>query len=170
MMHPEPSPENAFLAEHARLLWDSHRRLTGRPLLPDADPRDPVAIAGALYHAPFVLLSHDTAADPLFNYANLTAQRLFELAWGEFVGMPSRYSAEPLARAERERLLARVASHGYIDDYSGVRVARSGRRFLIRAATVWNLLDDAGTLRGQAAMFACWEDLPSGSQGGRLSK
>jgi hypothetical protein len=69
--------------------------------------------------------------------------------------MPSRYSAEPLARAERESLLARVAADGYISDYSGVRIARSGARFLVRNATVWNLVESRGIV-GQAAFFSDW--------------
>jgi hypothetical protein len=35
-------------------------------------------------------------------------------------------------------------ARGFIDDYAGVRIARTGRRFLIQRATVWNLTDDQG--------------------------
>ena len=45
------------------------------------------------------------------------------LGWDDFTSMPSRLSAEPLAQEERDRLLARVGSHGYIDDYSGIRIS-----------------------------------------------
>lgn len=152
----EPGPANGYLAEHAQRLLASHRRLTGRELLPAATA---ATAARLLYEAPFVVLSHDTAADPVFNYANLAAQRLFEMPWGEIVGLPSRYSAEPLLRDERQRLLERVARDGYIDDYQGVRIARSGRRFLVRRATVWNLYDEAGAAIGQAATFADWQPL-----------
>jgi hypothetical protein len=116
-------------------------------------------IQRTLYHAPFVVLSHDTGDDPLFAYANLAAQERFELPWAEIVGMPSRFSAEPLARDERQRLLERVARDGYIDDYSGVRIAKSGRRFMIRRATVWNLIDAHGNKTGQAATFSDWQAL-----------
>ncbi|ABW14794.1 conserved hypothetical protein [Parafrankia sp. EAN1pec] len=40
--------------------------------------------------APFGLLAHDASTDPLFVYANKTAQQRFEYTWDEFVGMPSR--------------------------------------------------------------------------------
>jgi hypothetical protein len=102
------------------------------------------------------MLSHDTQADPCFNYANQTAQRVFELPWAEIVGMLSRYSAEPLAREAREQLLARVTAAGHIDDYSGVRIAHSGKRFMVRHATVWNLFDENGLNCGQAACFSEW--------------
>ncbi len=75
------------------------------------------------------------------------------------MGLPSRYSAEPLAREERARLLAQVARQGYTDDYAGVRVSASGRRFLVRRATVWNLIAPDGALCGQAATFAEWQML-----------
>jgi hypothetical protein len=154
---PAPGLANAFLAEHVELLLRTYRHWTGRDLLA-ANLRGPAA-ARALYEAPFALLSHDTQPDPCFSYANLTAQRLFEFSWPEIVGLPSRLSAEPLLREERERLLARVAAHGYIDDYSGVRIGKTGRRFRIQRATVWNLLDGRGQFCGQAACFADWQDL-----------
>ncbi len=156
---PEPAESNGYRSELAAVILRCHRRLTGRDLLPGDLPGLPVA--RALYEAPFVVLAHDTAADPLFTYANLTAQRLFEMPWREIVGMSSRYSAEPLLREERQRLLERVSRNGYIDDYQGVRISRTGRRFLVRNATVWNLSDDDGSPLGQAATFAEWTPIDS---------
>lgn len=152
---PEPCAANDWLSSHAERLLSAYRHWTGRSLIgPGADP---VETARALYEADFVVLSHDTAPDPRFDYANLAAQRLFERAWPEMVGLPSRFSAEPLARGERERLLEMVARQGYTDSYSGVRVSASGRRFLVRQATVWNLIAPDGTPYGQAAAFSDWQ-------------
>ncbi|MFP4247910.1 MAG: MEKHLA domain-containing protein [Halochromatium sp.] len=135
------------------MLCASYQRLTGRDLIiADTNPSP----AEALYHAPFVVLSHGTEPDPIFNYANLSAQRLFEMTWAQLTAMPSRLSAEPLSREERAHLLAAVAEHGFIDDYRGVRVSSSGRRFMIEQATVWNLTDAQGRPAGQAATFAQW--------------
>lgn len=153
MLLAEPQESNDFLDALARRLVESHWRLTGRALLAEGAGGE---VGRALYFAPFVVLAHDAADDPRFIYANLAAQALFELPWPEIVGMPSRLSAEPVAREERQRLLERVGRDGYIDDYSGVRVAKSGRRFMIRRATVWNLLDADGNKTGQAATFAEW--------------
>jgi len=144
---------------HALLMLSSHQRFVGRPLLLRSPGESDEALARRLYTAPFGLLSHDDQADPCFNYANLVAQQLFERSWYELVGMPSRLSAEAPERAERDRFLARVAAHGYIDDYAGIRVARSGRRFRILRATVWNLVDAAGRQIGQAAAIPAWEPL-----------
>lgn len=154
---PAPDEGNGFLADHASLLTASYRHWTGRDLV---DPGlSSVAQARALYQAPFVAASHGTEADPVFNYGNRAALALFEATWETFTALPSRLSAEPVARAERERLLARVHAHGFIDDYSGVRISTRGRRFRIARATVWNVIDAAGAPRGQAVMFCDWEYL-----------
>ncbi len=154
---PAPAKSNGFLAQHARRLIESHRRRTRRDLVDPGLP--PVEQARALYEAPFVVASHDTGADPVFNYGNRAALALFETGWAEFTSMPSRLSAEPVAREERTRLLARVNDQGFIDDYSGVRISTLGRRFLIRRATVWNVVDEHDAPAGQAVMFRDWEYL-----------
>lgn len=52
-----------------------------------------------------------------------------------------------------------VLDKGYVTDYSGIRISSSGRRFSIKGATLWNVLDDDGVLHGQAATFSEWRDL-----------
>lgn len=136
------------------LLTGSYARLVGRSLVPaEAD-------ADWLYtEAPFAVLAHDTEDDPRFVYANRAAQACFGYSWAEFVGLPSRLSAETPERAARQALLDAVARDGYIADYRGVRIAKSGRRFWIEQAVVWELIDDAGRRVGQAATFERWVDL-----------
>jgi hypothetical protein len=43
-----------------------------------------------------------------------------------------------------------------VDNYSGIRISASGRRFRIENATVWNLADAGGRIHGQAATFHHW--------------
>lgn len=149
--------DNAFYREHAGILCSSYQHWTGQGLLsagePDAD------LAGRLFSAPFALVSHGTEADPLFNYGNATALALFEMSWEAFLRLPSRESAEAISREERAALLERVSREGFIDDYRGVRISARGRRFLIEEATVWNLIDEEGTHRGQAAKLDRWSFL-----------
>ena len=152
MQFSAPSVVNYYLAEHAQLLLSSYQRLTGKVLMSDASPQ-------ALYEAPFCLVSHNTAVDPIFNYANQTALALFDMQWRDFTQLPSRLSAANVNRAERARLLAAVASDGFIDDYAGERVSSTGQRFWIEQATVWNLVNEQGVYCGQAAMFAHWSYL-----------
>jgi hypothetical protein len=151
---PLPSPENAHLSHHIRLLRDSLRSLTGRELV---DPAlTDVEGAEAAFRAPFVLLSHNAERDPILTYANLCALELFEFSWDDAIALPSRLTAAAPERAERDRLLVEVAANGYIDDYSGIRISRNGRRFRIKRATVWKLTDEAGHYHGQAATFREW--------------
>lgn len=145
------------LVRHVALVRASYANLTGKMLIPAG-----IAEADApawLDRVSFALVSHNTAADPVFNYANQPALRLFEMAWDEFTITPSRLSAGPMDRDARAALLDRVTRNGYIDDYTGIRVASSGRRFMIRNATVFNLLDEYGRHYGQAALLAQWEAL-----------
>ena len=63
-----PSPANRYHVEHAERLRRTFHALTGRDLI---DPAlSPEAAAEALFHAPFVVLSHDAAPDPLLTYGN----------------------------------------------------------------------------------------------------
>lgn len=134
--------------DFAALLAGSFNRLVGRAL---AERTDATFLYG---QAPFCLLAHDGAADPVFIYANRPAQACFGYEWDEFLRLPSRLSAEAPVREERQRLLTAVQARGFIEDYAGVRVKKSGQRFLIEQAVVWELVDEAGVRHGQAAMFA----------------
>ena len=134
----------------------SYRQLTGNELVAGGDRDDPV---GALWVAPLAIVAHGTEADPVFFFGNRTALALFELDFNAFTQLPSRLSAEPLLREEREHLLERVGRDGLIDDYSGVRISSTGRRFRISRAAVWNLSGSDGRPLGQAAAFGTWNFL-----------
>lgn len=135
------------------LIAESFQRLLGRPLVEGDD------LPAALWAAPRVIVAHGTQADPVFFYGNRLALELFEMDWATFTQLPSRFSAEPLAREERARLLERVTRDGYIDDYAGVRISATGKRFRIENAVVWNLVDAVGVCHGQAATFDRWDVL-----------
>jgi len=49
-----------------------------------------------------------------------------------------------------------VSEQGYIDNYSGVRISKTGKRFLLQNAIAWNLIDAQGGYRGQAAVCHHW--------------
>ncbi|EFM10554.1 MEKHLA domain protein [Paenibacillus curdlanolyticus YK9] len=82
-----------------------------------------------------------------------------ERDWAAFTSTPSRLTAEPMIREDRDRFLQLVAQQGYVDQYTGIRVSATGRRFYIRNTTVWNLIDAEGIYRGQAAAFAAYDDV-----------
>lgn len=140
---------------HARRLCVSFEHWTGRSLLSET-PNDDLELARRLFYWPQPVLSHGIEADPILNYANQAALALWELSWSELVQMPSRLTAEPMAQLERATLLAQAAAQGYTSNYSGIRISRSGRRFQIKNAWIWNVIDDNGQTLGQAATFGEW--------------
>jgi hypothetical protein len=147
----------AFLTHHVEILRANYLHWTGDPFISEAiGQRNAVE---ALFTAPFAVLSHGIGTDPIFNYGNQRALDLFEMSWDEFTTLPSRLSAEVINQEERAKLLAAVTKHGYINNYSGIRIAKSGRRFMIRNATVWNLLTLDGLYYGQAALIRDYEYL-----------
>ena len=138
----------------SQLLLNSFCRWIGRDLLERVG--DPDYQAHALFQSPFVVVSHGIEEDPLLNYGNQAALELWELTWEQLVKTPSRLTAEPVNRAEREWMLEQARSRGYLDTYQGVRIASTGRRFLVENALIWNVLNAEGERVGQAATFSQW--------------
>jgi hypothetical protein len=149
--------KSPFFIKQTERLLQSFKHWTGRDLLIPADSAN--RLAEQLFHAPFVVVSHGVEDDPILNYGNGTALALWEMPWEEFTRTPSRLTAEPISREERARLLSEVTQKGFIDNYKGVRISRTGRRFLIEQALVWNLLDEENHYCGQAATFWRWSYL-----------
>lgn len=141
------------------LLAGSYRRLLGEDP-PFLDNTQTDAARWLYEDAPACVLAHNTEPDPRFIYANKAAQALLEYSWDEIVALPSRFSAEAPNRAERQRLLEAVARDGFATGYSGVRIAKSGRRFRIDDGVLWELHDANGALHGVAAAFARWRNVP----------
>ncbi len=154
---PEPSHNNSYLVEHVTLMEESLQRLTGKQFTDFGLNRN--NLAESVYHAPFVIVSHNTDPDPIFNYANLTAQKLFEMNWAEFTLLPSRLSAEVPNQEERAKLLKVVTTQGFIDNYAGIRISKNQRRFQIQDVLVWNLFNAENQYYGQAAFYQHWQFL-----------
>ena len=148
--------QNESAVAQAQFIARSLKHWTGRNLLAGPETGAP-AFAEKIFRAPFVLVAHGTQTDPILNYGNAAALALWEMSWDELTRTPSRLTAEVPNREERARLLAAVTANGFIDDYSGIRISKTGRRFRIAQATVWNLLDERGNYSGQAALFSRWE-------------
>jgi MEKHLA domain len=147
--------QSEWVIAHTACLARSLRHFTGRELL--AGSPDLLSLSQKVFESSFVLVSHGAEADPVLNYGNRAALTLWEMTWEELTRTPSRFTAEAPNREERARLLAEVTTHGFIDDYSGVRISKTGRCFRIHRATVWNLITETGQPCGQAAMFDRWQ-------------
>ena len=138
----------------SQILAESYYQLLGRELVVARDT--PERLAESLFKAPFVVVSHGTEPDPILNYGNQAALNLWSMSWSEFTQTPSRLTAEPVNRASRASILEQVATRGYIDNYQGIRISSTGKRFAIAQTVIWNLTD-AEQPCGQAATFAHWK-------------
>lgn len=138
----------------SQLLLNSYERLLQRPLL--VRPSTIAEQAKALFEASFMIVSHGLEEDPILNYGNQTALNLWEMTWEELTQMPSRQTAESIHQSKRAQLLEQVAAKGYIDQYEGVRISSTGKRFLLQGVIVWNILDEADHYWGQAATGQRW--------------
>lgn len=156
---PQEVWQKLEIIEWSQILLDSFCQLFGSELI----ARNGTAIeqTKSLFFAPFVVVSHGTEADPVLNYGNQTALKLWEMNWSDFTKTPSRLTAEPINRSERQRMLQQASRQGYIDNYSGVRISSTGKRFLIRQGTIWNLRDRSNNFCGQAATFSQWQMIES---------
>jgi hypothetical protein len=143
-------------------LLDSYRQWTGQELIRRTTPEGDLQ---TLWETPRVVVFHGTQSDPVFEYGNRMALELWEMPLQDFLGMPSRKTAEPVHQEERRRLLERTRQFGFVDDYRGVRISRSGKRFLIEKALLWTVLNRDGTAIGQAATFDRWVFLDAPGSG-----
>lgn len=167
---PNTTPRAAWL-DLTQCLLNSFRRWTGKELLDrstadggptERGPRSATALEEdllELWNAPQVVVAHGTQSDPIFEYGNQRALDLWEMQLDEFLGMPSRLTAESMHREERQKLLERTRQFGYVDDYRGVRISQTGKRFMIEKALIWTVLDHTGQVIGQAAAFDHWTAL-----------
>src|SRR5215207_7951628 len=125
-----PLWQQPAVVRQTQLILNSYRRWLGKELIERSG--DEVDEAQRLFEAEFVVVSHGTEGDPVLNYGNATALALWEMNFDHFRSTPSSLTAEPDQREERSRLLHRTTLSGYIDDYQGMRVTKSGRRFHIK--------------------------------------
>lgn len=152
---PASAPLDHWLT-WTQYLLNSFGRWTGKELIQRSSPQQELF---DLWTAPKVVVSHAMQADPAFVYGNQLALKLWEMPLDEFLGMPSRLTAEPVHRDERQRLLTQTKAQGYVDDYSGIRISKTGNRFRIEKAILWMVVDESGAIVGQAATFDTWTPL-----------
>ncbi len=146
--------QRSWVIEWTQYLLNSYVRLVKQELMPRKGT--PLEQAARLFKSSFVMASHGFQVDPVLNYGNQAALDLWEMDWEQFTHTPSRLTAEPVNREERARMLEQAKTHGYIRDYRGIRISRSGKRFLVEDAIVWNIQNADGAMLGQAATFSAW--------------
>ncbi len=146
--------QQSEIISHSQILCSSFQHWTGEALIDIID--NPILLSEKLFFAPFVVVSHGMEADPIFNYGNQMALKLWQMDWEDFTNLPSRFSAEPIEQSEREVKLKQSLDQGLINDFRGIRISSKGERFFIEDGIIWTLLDAQNQPCGQAAMFMHW--------------
>mgnify|MGYP001577431272 FL=1 len=137
--------------EHVKILLDSFEKLVQKQII--VRTGDAVKDLKLIDEGAFALVSHNAEKDPILNYGNQFALDLWDLNWDDFIKTPSRKTAEIDLRTRREEVLEIVIKKGFYDEYEGVRISSKGKRFRIKNAIIWNVLDKQNGRIGQAAYF-----------------
>ena len=144
-----PRNDGLYLMNYLELLAKSYKHFLKKNLITNLND---------LNTANFVCASHYYYEDePKFIYGNQAALKLWELDQESFIGMPSKFTAEAVEREDRQKLLDEVNKNGYIKNYSGIRISSTGKRFMIKDAVVWNVLNEQEQTIGQAVKFEDYE-------------
>jgi hypothetical protein len=147
-----PSEDNDYQAAFIARVVESFARVTGKSLVEEAR-LTPGALGRSAYFAEFALLCHRGDAQVILNYGNAFSLALWECDWDTFVSTPSGETAPDEAAGARDLLMQQVSRDSFVAGYSGPRVSRTGRRFLIQDVTVWRLIDATGDSFGVGAYF-----------------
>lgn len=146
---PPPGADNDWHDAFVRRVLAAFTRVTGRDLMAELGAAAPF---GRFFHdGDFALLTHRGDEDATLNYGNARALALWECDWAAFTTMPSRHTAPRERRAARAGMMDQVVTKGFVTGYSGERISRTGRRFLIQDGIVWRLCEADGTPFGVAA-------------------
>ena len=80
----------------------------------------------------FVVISHGTEADPIYNYGNSACLKAFARTWDELCRTPSADSVVRRSGDEklREELMSKVTRDGFVEGATGIRVTGDVGRYL----------------------------------------
>ncbi|MFA9456866.1 MEKHLA domain-containing protein [Halalkalibacter sp. AB-rgal2] len=146
--------KNGYTEQHVIRLNNSFKRWIGRDLIPLDKNKNYLQ---QFMESKTVILSHGIEADPILNFGNQAALTLWEMDRATFLKTPSRLTAEPTERTAREHFIRQVKENNFVDHYTGIRISNTGKRFYIKQAIVWNMIDEKDHYYGQAAAFADYE-------------
>jgi hypothetical protein len=146
------------MISHVSLLDRSLKHLTGRGVYErmGVQPSSPKGIYNTVcLNERFVLISHGTEANPIYNFGNVAALQAFVRSWDNLM-IPSAESVVLRSQDEtlRNELMQKVTDNGFVEGASGIRVRGDGKFIKLVDAVVWNCYDnDNSTYIGQAAFF-----------------
>jgi len=161
------------IVTHVKYVDASLRKLTGRGVCErmniDLDPTTKEASSDVstcsssddVYRAickndQYVLITHGTQADPIYNFGNVACLTAFHRAYDDLITMPSRLCVVHKSQDEvlRNELMTKVTNDGFVEGaYRGYRIRGDGKFIKLTNAVVWNCYGDDGVYIGQAALF-----------------
>lgn len=149
-----------FLQKHAMIVLESFKQTFGKSLIDYEKSIPPAAVAQSLFHIPSAVLSHDRMEvgngvfENIYTYANRSALLAFERSFAEQTVLPSRKSAAPQSKEQKERnsLLIECFKQGKLQ-FSAERLSATGKRVLIHDGLLFNLFDERGVYHGQAVVL-----------------
>lgn len=137
--------------EWLRCVSDSLEQYYGKSLYDELSVSGPGAIHN---NERYVVISHGTQDDPVYNYGNKAGLLFFGYPEHEFVQLPSRYSAPSGAlRQDRSQIVQHVLDHGWTIIDEAIRQNKARESFRVRRILYFNVNDDDGKRIGQAATF-----------------
>ena len=94
------------ITAHVKLLLDSYKFFFKKEFISrEGENLDALHISNSL----FVVLSHGNEVDPILNYGNKHALKLWGMNWDEFTRTPSRHTAENINQNLRSKVLQQVS-------------------------------------------------------------
>ncbi|GKY95586.1 hypothetical protein MPSEU_000519900 [Mayamaea pseudoterrestris] len=138
-------------SEWIRCVSNSLQKFYGKSLYEEMSVAGPENVHS---NEQYVVVSHGTQVDPIYNYANKAGLICFGYTEEEFVQSPSRKSApEGVLSEDRNLLVQHVLNHGWTIIPQSIRQNKDGERFLVQRILFFNVYDDDGNRTGQAATF-----------------
>jgi hypothetical protein len=134
---------------HVSMLDESLRKLTGKGVCErmeildnSADPSTIMDSREAVYNKiclndRFVLISHGTEDNPIYNFVNVAGLEAFVRTWDNFK-IPSRESVVLQSKDEalRIELMNKVTNTGFVEGATGIRVRGDGKYIRLVDAVV----------------------------------
>lgn len=150
------------LIKTSELIIYSYKQEFQYPLIDKVCPSHSLLlnIHESLYTSEYCILAVNNNEIPTFTYMNLSAQKLWEVSLNQALKMQGKQTAQKKDQKEREKLLNQVKKKGKTNSYSGIRISQKGKRFFIKKASIWNIINKQGVFEGQAACFNQFEYLP----------
>lgn len=132
------------ISDHVSILDNSLRKLTGKGIrerigYEEKDHED--LYQEYCMNDRYVIVSHGTEDDPIYNFSNVAGLEAFVRSWDDFILLPSRLSVVLQSKDEELRieLMSKVTNDGFVEGASGIRVRGDGKFIQLVDAVVRTL-------------------------------